>query len=723
MKSSLQTFLGIIFSNNLKLSFFTFYLLINFIGFSQTPYEYKYFIGHSNPDSGWRNKNFDDSSWLTGHGSIGYGDNDDTIVVDTTVSVYIRYKLPVQTDYLSQIQAMVLFADFDDAYIAYLNGNEVLRVNIDKEIANPDYLQIAGRSHEAENYRGIQRVLQGYYLDSVELKNASIDTSNLLAFEVHNDSIKGSDLSFDFHFRFIDASSSYSLYWNDCRYTAQVQIDSSILPFVVIETDEFGTSPEKSKAFMGIINNSPGKYNKLTDAFSDYKGRIRINERGKTSADFPKKNYSIELQDSAGKNNNVSLMGMPKENDWILYGPFPDKSQIRNKLIYSLGEKMGHYEPRNQFCELIVNGRNMGLYALTERIKQDSNRVNVAKLKITENDGIPLTGGYLFKFEESDPMDIIVVYPKDSDITKQQKTYIHDYYDQSEEILHSNNFMNPATGYRKYIDDQSLIDYIIINELSKNMDAYMGSCYMYKDRDDRDGRIKYGPLWDYDFSMGYNIWSDITPIGWQFEERANQIRLSIARFIQDTAFTHNLAAKWHSYRERILSNDSINKYIDNMVDTYAADIDINYRVWPIIQYGFNNNISMYEGKTYPEEIQKLKNWFSERTNWIDANIDNLYYPVVGINETFADNSYAYFYPNPFINDLNLTLKIEKSGFIRYEIFDIAGRKCAESIQGFSEAGTNDLKIDIPGNMHAGIYLIVVYQNNLPIVSQKLIKIK
>ena len=167
-------------------------------GFSQEQLKYKYFVGTTNPDPAWKNKNFDDSSWLQGHGSIGYGDNDDTIVVDTTVTVYIRYKLQVQADYLSQIQAMLLFADFDDGYIAYLNGVEVLRVNMDPKIENPDYLQTTNRSHEAENYRGIFRLLQGYYLDSTVLKNVGMDTSNILTFEVHNDSLKGSDLSFYF---------------------------------------------------------------------------------------------------------------------------------------------------------------------------------------------------------------------------------------------------------------------------------------------------------------------------------------------------------------------------------------------------------------------------------------------------------------------------------------------------------------------------------------------
>ncbi len=116
--------------------------------------------------------------------------------------------------------------------------------------------------------------------------------------------------------------------------------------------------------------------------------------------DFPKRSFDIETDDSTGNNLNVPLLGMPAENDWVLFGPFADKSQIRNELEFNIGRKLGHYEPRSRFCEFLLNGEFLGLYELFEKIKRDSNRVNIAKLTTSDNSGINVTGGYIIKYDK-----------------------------------------------------------------------------------------------------------------------------------------------------------------------------------------------------------------------------------------------------------------------------------------------------------------------------------
>ena len=116
---------------------------------------------------------------------------------------------------------------------------------------------------------------------------------------------------------------------------------------------------------------------------------------------IPKKQYALETQDDLGNNLNVPLLGMPAENDWILYAPYSDKSLIRNVLAYKLSWDVGRYASRTRLCELVLNGDYRGLYVLMEKIKRDKNRVDISTLNPDEITGDDLTGGYIIKIDKS----------------------------------------------------------------------------------------------------------------------------------------------------------------------------------------------------------------------------------------------------------------------------------------------------------------------------------
>ena len=156
----------------------------------------------------------------------------------------------------------------------------------------------------------------------------------------------------------------------------EVTLTSSNLPIIVIDTYEQVIPDEpKISAHMGIIFNGSGEINYITDSSSHYDGDIGIEIRGHSSQHyFPKKQYGLETRDSEGENINVSLLGMPEENDWILYAPYSDKSLMRNVLAYDIAKSLGSYAPRTQFCEVILNNDYVGIYVFMEKIKKDSNR-------------------------------------------------------------------------------------------------------------------------------------------------------------------------------------------------------------------------------------------------------------------------------------------------------------------------------------------------------------
>ena len=149
--------------------------------------------------------------------------------------------------------------------------------------------------------------------------------NNVLSVQVHNDNISSSDLTGRI-FLSLGISTTTTNYsptpsWFLPPFT------TSNLPIVVINTlGQNIVDDPRIVCDMGIIDNGFGNINSVNDAFNDYNGKISIEYRGSSSQSFPKKPYALETQDSIGNNNNVSLLGMPVENDWILYAPYSDKS-------------------------------------------------------------------------------------------------------------------------------------------------------------------------------------------------------------------------------------------------------------------------------------------------------------------------------------------------------------------------------------------------------------
>lgn len=176
---------------------------------------------------------------------------------------------------------------------------------------------------------------------------------------------------------------------------------SSDLPIIVINTNNVNIpDTPKIAAHMGIIYNGEGVRNYLTDPYNNYNNKIGIELRGSTSMNFPQKSYSIETRDVNGLEHDTVVLGMPEENSWILYAPYNDKTCLRNVLTYALSNKMGNYAARTRYCELVLNGQYMGIYVWMEKIKRDSMRVDISKLKETDTIGDQLTGGYIIKIDK-----------------------------------------------------------------------------------------------------------------------------------------------------------------------------------------------------------------------------------------------------------------------------------------------------------------------------------
>jgi hypothetical protein len=407
---------------------------------------------------------------------------------------------------------------------------------------------------------------------------------------------------------------------------------------------------------------------------------------------FPKLSYSFELRSRTGTDTTASLLGMPAEEDWILYAPYSDKTMLRNALTFHLGSRMGGWQPRSRFCEVYLNGDYAGVYQLMESIKRDSNRIDISKLRPEEISGDDLTGGYIVKadkienygsgeyfqitpsvhYHNSDKYRFIYVYPKHEEITAEQKSYIKEFLTDMENSLNGDSFTDPATGFRKYLDTRSFVDFQIIQELVNNVDGYRFSTFFYKDKDSKGGKLHAGPLWDFDlcygnedytdFNLATNIW--LYP---KFEDKYGGRMHWWARLMEDLGYRGVFVSRWKELRKGAFHTDSIMMYLDKTTEYLGEAIDRNFTRWPILgQYVWPN---YFVGETYKEELDYLKGWITERVIWIDANI----MLAENVSENFSGNDILVF-PNPATDQINLYFYLTFSGKIRIEMFDMLGRK-------------------------------------------------
>jgi hypothetical protein len=422
-----------------------------------------------------------------------------------------------------------------------------------------------------------------------------------------------------------------------------VDFTSSNLPIVVIDT-EGQTIEDDSRVLvnMGIIYHEGGERNFLTDTFNDYDGKISIEIRGSTSQFFPKKQYRFETRDENDEKINVSLLGLPSENDWILYAPYSDKSLMRNVLAYKLFSDMGWYGSRTHFCELVLNGEYMGVYVLMEKIKRDDDRVDISELELNDNEGDALTGGYIIKIDKEGGQNTIgwfskfpqnlserntiyyqYHYPDQLDITEPQKQYIQNYIYNFEKTVNSTHFNHPVHGYDKYINANSFIDYFITNELAKNPDGFRLSLYLHKDRDSENGRLTLGPVWDFNIAFGNNHFRQCQYIYglivfYASEHQRGETPFWWEKLLMDEKFANKTYNRWHQLRQDVLSTERIYRYIDSVAVYLDEAQQRNFNRWDILgKYIWGN---YFIGQTYAEEVDYLKSWIRDRSEWLDNHI-------------------------------------------------------------------------------------------------------
>ncbi len=441
------------------------------------------------------------------------------------------------------------------------------------------------------------------------------------------------------------------------RISADLQNFSSNLPLVILHEFNTPITPgDRTKAAAVFIDNNNGDNTMLTGDIALHSD-ILANIRGSSSQYFyPKKMFGFHLVDDYELNRDEALFGMPAEHNWILNGPYGDKTLMRNAIAYQLGNGFGKWAPRTRFVELFlhsgtgpVNSAHYhGVYVLIERIKWGDDRLNITEIGPGDNSEPEITGGYIIKkdrindgeqgFITDRGTNLAFVRPNEQNASPQQKTWIRDYVSSFEDALYGEAFANPQTGYAAYIDVDSFIDHFLLTELLKEIDGYRLSTFMYKDRNQK---LVMGPAWDFNLSLGNgNYFQAWMPQGWYYPLiNPNDcffgcgVRDWYVRLLEDPAYMQKMNFRWWQLRQDLFSNQNLSGMIQNFSQELAEAQVRNFERWPVLgQYVWPN---WFIGQTYEEEVNWMHNWLMSRLNWMDGQM--------GDPPVFPDYTLLYFW--------------------------------------------------------------------------------
>jgi CotH kinase protein/Secretion system C-terminal sorting domain len=526
-------------------------------------------------------------------------------------------------------------------------------------------------------------------------------------------------------------------------------LTSSNLPIIKVNTNGKTIYNEpKILADMELIYNGVGKINNVSDKPTGYLGKTGIEFRGSTSQQlFPKKPYGIELWvDSTEKTRKVALLGMPEESDWVLNATYNDKTLMRDVLAYDLANRMGRYATRSRYCEMVINDKYEGLYILMEKVKKDKNRVDVSTLKLTDNTGDDVTGGYILKIDKTEGsksrlwnttltvnavnyiIPIQVEYPKITDITDAQFNYIKNYVTEFETSLNGADYLTPKAKWRDMIDVDSFVDYFLITELTKNVDGYRLSTYFYKDKDSKGGKLKMGPAWDYNLAFGNADYLDgYKTSGWQFKVNDLAIPAKDTYFLcptwwerlsVDSTFRYKASKRWEVLRKSALSPDRINAWMDSTANTLNESKLRNFSRWQGV-LGYKIWPNYFVGATYEQETAWMKDWIRQRTVWLDAQFKVFGSPLAN-EEEIADKFPLRIFPNPTESETTIEYEVAKKGRVRINVYDFTGRLLKTVLDEEKNVNTYQVKLNSE-NFTSGMYLVDYQLDDIHVESIRMMK--
>ena len=372
------------------------------------------------------------------------------------------------------------------------------------------------------------------------------------------------------------------------------------LPIIYLQTDEPVVS--KEDYVEGTFRLEGGRY---FDSIEEMEMQVR--GRGNSTWFLhPKKPYQMKLE------SKRELFGMPEDKKWLFLAEYSDKSLLRNHLAFELGKRTSlRWTPSGHFAEVFVNGEHDGVYHITEKVEDGNNRVDIGDT------------GFLLEIDQPDRIDpddvffrtetyLINIKEPGLDYSDAEFFQVSDHLNEFETVLFSENFADSTSGYRAYADVDSFIDWFLVNEIAKNVDAqWYSSIFLYWIPGDK---IYMGPIWDFDLGFGNVDYAAATyPEGWWVRWNT-----WIARMLEDPAFKARV-------RERYAMLDDQRPEIKGKIYEWSEQLNLsqaeNDSIWQILgRYVWPNPVFF---DTHEEEVEHLVDWLDTRMDWLAENIERL----------------------------------------------------------------------------------------------------
>ena len=349
----------------------------------------------------------------------------------------------------------------------------------------------------------------------------------------------------------------------------------------------------------------------------EFKADMGIRGRGNSTWSFPKKPWKVKLDEKA------SLLGMPADKEWALLANYADRTLIRNIVAMKLSEICGFsWTPRMRSVEVYLNNEYQGVYTLCEHKKVSKDRVDIDVVGENDNSGDAVTGGYYLEIEEQQDettcwwtsMGVPMMFSDPEEPTAQQLAYVKDMFESFEQALWARNW-SQTSGYPKYIDVDSFVDYYIVQELTKNIDGNLRkSSFITKER---GKKMEMYHLWDFDLTLGNcgYFWGNVGNGPENFWIRRNKW---FPHLFNDPAFVQKVQKRWN---ELMPEFSKIPDFIDEQALYLDKAQQRNFKVWSI--WESVDWVSFPSLGSYEKEVDYLKEFYTERLQWLDRELNKL----------------------------------------------------------------------------------------------------
>jgi spore coat protein CotH len=388
---------------------------------------------------------------------------------------------------------------------------------------------------------------------------------------------------------------------DDIKYAAMIALRGHVnpakldtgLPIVKITTDNRQPITSK-KVYVGadieIVDPNDSAHN--------LKGEVEIRGRGNSTWNAPKKPYRLRFP------KKTSLFGYEKARNWVLLANYQDTTLMTNALAFELGRLFGlPFTPHVTHVDVILNGRYEGSYMVTEQLQTGPGRVDINE-----------DGGFLVELDDhydEEPkfqtpllhLPVMIKHPENPEDSGYD--FVKDAVNELEAALFSGAF--PGSAYRDLIDMDVFIDYIMINEITRNVDMqFPHSVFLYRDQ---GSKICLGPLWDFDFGFDYNkgkYFENTEGMYFNTAFRSGPGQKFFSRFFEDPYFSAKYKERWHEKYADIAAMES---FIDETAIRLEKSHKANGAVW------------RWKMVNYPKEIARLKEWWRKRIAYLNREIN------------------------------------------------------------------------------------------------------